>query len=79
MPDFAERMQQLATECAAVGRDIAQIDVTVVHSPADSNALAQLAALGVNRVVLGLPTLNEADSLRWIQDNGKVVDWARQL
>ena len=79
MPDFAERMQQLATECAAVGRDIAQIDVTVVHSPADSNALAQLAALGVNRVVLGLPTLNEADSLRWIEDNGKVVDWARQL
>ena len=79
MPDFAERVQQLARECAAVGRSIADIDITVLTAPADKNALAQLAALGVNRVVISLPTLNEADTRRWIDDNAKVVDWAQQI
>ena len=79
LPDFAERMQQLAAECVAVGRTISEIDVSVVTAPADKNALAQLAALGVNRVVVGLPTLNEADTMRWIDDNAKIVTWAQQI
>lgn len=79
MPDFAERLAQLDRECAARGRSRAEIDVTVVTAPADKAALAHLAALGVNRVVIGLPTLNEADSLRWMDDNAQVVNWAKQV
>jgi probable F420-dependent oxidoreductase len=75
MPDFPERLQQLERDCAAAGRDRAEIDVTAVTMPADRSALARLVELGVNRVVLVLPTLPEADSLRWIDDNAKVVGW----
>ena len=76
MPDFPERVAQLARECAARGRNIADIDITVITAPADKNALVQLAELGVSRVVISLPTLNEADTMRWIEDNKKVADWA---
>ena len=76
MPDFPERVAQLARECAARGRNIADIDITVITAPADKNALVQLAQLGVSRVVISLPTLNEADTMRWIEDNKKVADWA---
>lgn len=77
MPDFPERVAQLARECAARGRNIADIDITVITAPADKNALVQLAELGVSRVVISLPTLNEADTMRWIEDNKKVADWAK--
>ena len=79
LPDFAERLQQLDRECAALGRDRGSIDITGLTQPADQQALADLAQLGVNRVVIGLPTLNEADSLRWIEENAEVVRWAQQI
>ncbi len=79
MPGFAEQMQQLDNACAEAGRARSEIDVSALTSPADESALAQLADLGVNRVVVGLPTLNETDTLRFLDDNMKVVDWARAL
>ncbi len=79
MPDFEERMQQLDTECAAAGRDRREIDVSVLTVPASKQALADLAGLGVNRVVLLLPTLDEADTLRWIDENAPILTWAQEL
>lgn len=79
VPNFADQMQQLEDECKKAGRDRAEIDVTAISMVADKAALAQLAKLGVNRVLLSLPTVNEADSLRWIDDNAKVVTWAQQM
>ncbi len=79
MPGFAEQMQQLNDACNEAGRARSEIDVSALTSPDDESALAQLAVLGVNRVVIGLPTLNEADSLHFLDDSVKVVNWARQL
>jgi probable F420-dependent oxidoreductase len=77
MPDFAERVAQLDRECAARGRDRREIDITGLTMPANAQALADLAALGVNRVVISLPTMNEADSLRWVEENRHIVDWGK--
>jgi len=79
VPNFAEQMQQLDDECKKAGRNRAEIDVTAISMVADKAALAQLAKLGVNRVLVSLPTVNEADSLRWADDNAKVVTWGQQL
>jgi probable F420-dependent oxidoreductase len=79
VPNFAEQVQQLEDECKKAGRNRAEIDVTAISMVADKAALAQLAKLGVNRVLLSLPTVNEADSLRWMDDNAKVVTWAQQM
>ena len=79
MPDFAERLQQLDRECAERGRDRSSIDITGLTQPADQRALADLARLGVNRVVVSLPTMNEADSLRWIDENAQVIRWGQQV
>jgi probable F420-dependent oxidoreductase len=79
VPNFADQMQQLEDECKKAGRNRAEIDVTAISMVADKAALATLSKLGVNRVLLSLPTVNEADSLRWIDDNAKVVTWAQQM
>jgi len=41
--------------------------------------VAQLAELGVNRLVISLPTLGEADTLRYLDEQVKVVEWARRV
>jgi alkanesulfonate monooxygenase SsuD/methylene tetrahydromethanopterin reductase-like flavin-dependent oxidoreductase (luciferase family) len=51
----------------------------VMPAPADKSSLVDLARLGVNRVVLHLPTLNETDALQWIDANTKVVHWAQEM
>ena len=79
LPGFAEQMQQLDRECARVGRNRAEIDVSALAAPADEAALAQLAELGVDRVVLSLPTLGETDTLRFLDDISKVVTWAQRI
>ena len=79
MPGFAEQMLELTRECERVGRDRAEIDVSAVAAPADEAALAQLAGIGVNRVVLSLPTLGADDTLRFLDANAKVVGWAKQI
>jgi hypothetical protein len=28
-------------------------------------------------VVISLPTMNEADSLRWVEENRHIVDWGK--
>ena len=78
LPNFPQQMQQLNEECAKAGRNRAEIDVSALSMLADEAALAQLAELGVNRVVISLPTLGEADTLRYLDDQVKVVEWARR-
>ncbi len=79
MPGFAEQMQELDRECERAGRSRAEIDVSALAAPTDEAALAQLAELGVNRVVISLPTLGEADTQRFLDDNTKIVNWARRI
>ena len=79
VPNFAQQMQQLNDECEKAGRNRDEIDVAALTFPADKSALEDLAELGVDRVIIGLPTLNEADTLRFLDDNAKVVAWAGQI
>jgi probable F420-dependent oxidoreductase len=78
VPQFEERLAELNTLCAERGRDRREIDVTLftaIESPAQ---LADLAAKGVNRVVLGLPTVPEAEALKVLDGYLPVLEWARQ-
>lgn len=79
VPNFAQQMQQLNDECEKAGRNRDEIDVAALTFPADKSALEDLAELGVDRVIIGLPTLNEADTLRFLDDSAKIVSWAEQI
>ena len=50
--------------------------MTVMESP---EALAELKGLGVNRLVLGLPTLDESGSLHELDQQAQCVEWANGL
>ncbi|MCL4166509.1 UNVERIFIED_CONTAM: hypothetical protein GTU68_047101, partial [Idotea baltica] len=55
VPEFDERLALLAQECEKVGRDISEIDIALVTAISSADQLAELAAKGVNQVVLSLP------------------------
>ena len=78
MPDFDERLAQLHRLCEAHDRDPASIDVTVFAMP-DKGLIEQLQGKGVNRVVFGLETQPEAESLTWLDEQAEIVEWAQGL
>jgi len=78
VPQFEERLAQLNALCAERGRDRREIDVTLFTAVNDPGQLAELAAKGVNRVVLGLPTVPEAEALKVLDGYLPVLEWARQ-
>jgi probable F420-dependent oxidoreductase len=55
-------LARLATECAAIGRDPAEIELTA-RAPSRRDSLLALAAMGVHRVVMRVP-LNDLDEVR---------------
>ena len=57
MPDFPERVAQLARECAARGRNIADIDITVCKAREKSN----LCCVGAHAVAPGVEQAMVAD------------------
>ncbi len=79
VPEFDERLQQLARACEARGRDISEIDITLLTMPGSADDLQQLADKGVNRIVLSVPTADRDESLRVLDGYADVVRWGTEL
>ena len=79
MPTFDAQLAELKQHVAARGRTMSEIDITVVHQPADKAALAALRDKGVNRVVLSLPTVGRDEALKVLDAYVPIVEWARSL
>jgi probable F420-dependent oxidoreductase len=58
--DMNERLTQLEKACAKRGRDAKKLDISVFAAPTAPGELEKLAKLGVKRVILPLPTQDEA-------------------
>jgi probable F420-dependent oxidoreductase len=78
VPEFDERLAQLHRLCEEHDRDPASIDVTV-FAPPEKATIEQLHGKGVNRVVFGLETQPEAESLGWLDNQIEIVEWAQRL
>ncbi|MFI5315004.1 MAG: LLM class F420-dependent oxidoreductase [Myxococcota bacterium] len=61
--DLAARKQQLEAACAKRRRDAKKLDISVFAAPTAPGELEKLAKLGVRRVILPLPTQDEAKIL----------------
>jgi probable F420-dependent oxidoreductase len=79
LPELGEMISKLQDACDARGRDIAEIDITAMGVMESPEALAELKGLGVNRLVLGLPTLDESGSLHELDQQAQCVEWANGL
>ena len=78
-PDFDERLAQLNQLCEEQGRDPAEIEITVFGNAENPEVLAELAEKGVNRLVLGLPTVGEDEALNVMDGYTQTLEWAQQL
>ncbi|HTO51912.1 MAG TPA: LLM class F420-dependent oxidoreductase [Myxococcota bacterium] len=58
--DIAARLKELDAACAKRGRDARKLDISVFAAPTAPGELEKLAKLGVRRVILPLPTQDEA-------------------
>ncbi len=79
VPEFDERLALLTQECEKRGRDINEIDIALVTAISTPDQLAELAAKGVNQVVLSLPTSNDDESKKMLDSFAQVVEWAAAL
>ncbi len=79
IPEFDDRLALLSKECAKHGRDISDIDISLLTTITRAEQLQALQAKGVNRVVLSLPTLDTSESLRVLDGYADVVQWADEL
>ena len=79
VPDFDERLVQLAAACEARGRSIDEIDIALVTQPASPDDVAALHAKGVNQIVLSLPTADADACLKVLDGYADIVTWANAL
>ncbi len=79
VPEFDQRLEELAAACEKRGRPIEDIDVTVVTAISEEGQLADLQRKGVNRVVLSLPTEDADGCRRVLDDYAQVVEWGWAL
>jgi len=56
-----EMLEVMRRECEAIGRDPAEIEITVGASGGTQESIEQLAAMGVNRIVIGAPVLDKLE------------------
>ncbi len=77
--DIDERMDQLKRLCDEKGRDPGAIEISVFAAPGKKAALEALAKQGVDRVIPLLPTRDEDQSLRWLDEHASLVEWAQDL
>jgi probable F420-dependent oxidoreductase len=77
--DLAGEIAQLKEACDARGRDIAEIDISPMSMVDNPEMLADLAAMGVNRLITILPTLDEDQSLAVLDEHMRLVEWAKDL
>lgn len=79
MPNFDAQLAELKQHVEARGRSMSEIDISVVHQPADQAALAALSDKGVNRVVLSLPTVGRDEALKVLDAYAPMVEWAKSM
>ena len=79
VPEFDERLEQLKEACAVRGRDINEIDISLLTMITDEAQLVGLAEKGINRVVLSLPTADRDESLKVLDDYTQAVEWAASI
>ena len=79
MPNFDAQLAELKQHVEARGRSMREIDITVVHQPADKAALAALRDKGVNRVVMSLPTVGHDEALKVLDAYAPMLEWAKSL
>ena len=70
--DPVDNIGVLAQECAKVGRNPSEIEISSYSSPTDHNALARMRDAGIHRAVFGLPPAG-ADALLPILDDLAVL------
>ena len=79
VPEFEERLDLLAEECAKRGRRVDDIDIALLTMPESQEQLAELKAKGVNQIVLTLPTA-DGDTCNQVMDGyANIIDWAKDL
>lgn len=79
VPEFDERLVLLETECEKRGRSLSEINISLVTMISSKDQLAELAAKGVNRVVLSLPTADATESQKVLDGYAPIVEWAREI
>jgi len=79
VPEFDDRLQLLQQLCDDSGRNIAEIDISLLTLVGNKADLAALAEKGVNRVVLSLPTLDDSQTLEALDQYVGIVQWADEL
>lgn len=73
-PSLAGRLARLDGACEQVGRNRAEIDVSVFGATTDAAGLSNLFAEGVHRAVLTLPSHDRDDVLRHLDEYAAAVD-----
>jgi len=71
--DLLGKIQALRDAAESAGRDPDSIEIGVHGAPKDPEKLAQLAAAGVKRAVLGLPPADPAVVLEKLKDRAKLI------
>jgi len=56
-----EMLDIMRRECELIGRDPAEIEITVGASGGTQDSIEQLAAMGVDRIVIGAPVLDKLE------------------
>jgi probable F420-dependent oxidoreductase len=79
VPEFEERLTLLKRLCKERGRDFAELDISLFTMVGSKDNLAELASKGVNRIILSLPTLDEDESLKVLDQYQQIVEWASEL
>ena len=75
VPEFEQRLSELKIACESRDRSIDEIDIALLTQPTDPDQLATLADLGVNRVILSLPTADSGESRRVLAGYQQIVEW----
>jgi probable F420-dependent oxidoreductase len=79
VPEFDERLALLTQECVKRGRDIKDIDISLLTMVQSPDQLSELDAKGVNRVVLSLPTGTEDENNRVLDSYAQIIQWADSM
>lgn len=61
--NFEQQLDHLAQQCEAFGRKREELEVSIYVAPTDSDELARLEQLGVDRVIFGLPSVGRDEAL----------------
>jgi len=79
VPEFDQRVSELRAACERRGRDFDSLDVTLLTVPESQEQLAALAAKGVNRIVLQVPTAPADQCEATLDGYAEILRWAAEV